>query len=150
MTNEEKELLVTDLCARLPYGVQGVSSEGNVSPLLMKGEAEWDIITSINYRIKKHGWKPYLRLTSSMTDIEKEDLLNYVCGKESIKLFRKPPCFYFHVTDDGVIAGNDYFYKMIFGKETVTRYVEWMYKHHFNINLHQRLFVVAPEGMYNN
>ena len=64
---EEKELLLKDLCARLLYNVQGVTSEGVISPLIVKGEADWDILTSLNYRIVKHGWKPYLRPMSSMT-----------------------------------------------------------------------------------
>lgn len=70
MTKKDKELLLKDLCARLPYGVQGITSEGVISPLITKGEADWDILTSLNYRIVKHGWKPYLRPMDSMTDVE--------------------------------------------------------------------------------
>jgi hypothetical protein len=73
MTQEEKQLLVKDLCARLPYEVQGITSEGVVSPLLTKGEADWDILTSLNYRIVKHGWRPYFRSMSSMTEEESEE-----------------------------------------------------------------------------
>lgn len=70
MTQEDKELLLKDLCARLPYGVIGVSRDGVQSPLLVRGKAEWDIITSLNYRIVKYGWKPYLRTMDSMTEEE--------------------------------------------------------------------------------
>lgn len=70
MTQEEIELLIKDLCARSPYDVQGITSEGVTTPLLHRGEADWDILTSLNYRIVKHGWRPYLRTMSSMTDEE--------------------------------------------------------------------------------
>lgn len=73
MVQEEKQLLLQDLCARLPYNLQGVTSEGIVSPLLTKGEADWDILTSLNYRIVKHGWKPYLRPMESMTEEESQE-----------------------------------------------------------------------------
>jgi hypothetical protein len=73
MEENLKQLLLKDLCARLPYEVQGITSEGVVSPLLSKGEADWDILTSLNYRIVKHGWKPYLRPMSSMTEEESEE-----------------------------------------------------------------------------
>lgn len=81
MTQEEQELLVQDLCARLPYGVQGITSEGEVSPLLTRGEADWDILTSLNYRIVKYGWKPYLRPISNWNwnigSKDTKDALNY-------------------------------------------------------------------------
>lgn len=77
MTQEEKQLLLIDLCARLLYGVQGITSEGVISPLITKGEADWDILTSLNYRIVKHEWKPYLRPMSSMTE-EEEWKYNYI------------------------------------------------------------------------
>ena len=73
MTQEDKQLLIQVLCTLLPYGVQGMSSEGVVSPLLTRGEADWDILTSLNYRIIKHGWKPFLRPMSSMTEEEKAE-----------------------------------------------------------------------------
>lgn len=82
MEKEEKELLIKDLCGRLTYGVQGITLEGEISPLLTRGEADWDIITSLNYRIVKHGWKPYLRPMSSMTKEEKKIMRS--CGFELI------------------------------------------------------------------
>ena len=78
MTQEEKDLLIKDLCAKLPYNVQGVTSKGVVSPLIVKGEADWDIITSLNYRIVKYGWKPYFRPMSSMTDEERKEYKHLV------------------------------------------------------------------------
>lgn len=64
MTQEEKELLMKDLCARLPYGV------------MMKGVNEdFELSTSappkrLSYVLNSADFKPYLRPMSSMTEEE--------------------------------------------------------------------------------
>ena len=64
MTQEEKQLLLKDLCARLPYGVKLLCANG-------------EIVTLINppITIQDDCWnfKPYLRPLSSMTEEEKEE-----------------------------------------------------------------------------
>jgi len=85
MTNEEKELLLKDLCARLPYGViVKVSKEDNGSIksyntsfdaeiynllLLNGGYAERGII----YHYSQFSLKPYLRPMESMTEEERKE-----------------------------------------------------------------------------
>lgn len=89
LTQEEKQLLLKDLCARLPYGVVC-----KISYTLNNETTNWedvestcdDIITKINFDTKEvfSDWlfeyssindvKPYLRLMSSMTEEEKEEL----------------------------------------------------------------------------
>lgn len=67
MTQEDKDLLLRDLCARLPYGVKANSRDGKkiitITPIgianFMSGDI--DII------------KPYLRPLSSMTEEEKKE-----------------------------------------------------------------------------
>lgn len=59
MTQEEKELLLKDLCARLPYGVM-IQSVGEIK---MLGMTDIDDIESFMP-------KPYLRPMSSMTEDE--------------------------------------------------------------------------------
>lgn len=67
MTREEKQLLLKDLCARLPYGVKAKSRDGKktitITPIgianFMSGAI--DII------------KPYLRQMSSMTEGEEKE-----------------------------------------------------------------------------
>lgn len=81
MTQEEKELLFKDLCARLPYGVKFLRESWNY---------EWDQEMSVvetledidNERYINHtrvykveDINPYLRPMSSMTEEEKETLL---------------------------------------------------------------------------
>lgn len=59
MTKENKELLIKDLCARLPYGLFVKSLDG----------------ARVIYTLDYHPWidncKPYLRPLSSMTETEK-------------------------------------------------------------------------------
>lgn len=67
MTNEQKQLLIIDLCARLPYGV---IIEGLSGPVKLS-----DYYSRIDIT-KARLYKPYLRPLSSMTDEEKEELGN--------------------------------------------------------------------------
>lgn len=77
MTPEEKDLLLKDLCARLPYGVK-VQYEDNVfdvdyiSP--MYEEIKLDIPD--NYTLGISEVKPYLFPLSSMTDEQRNEFLN--------------------------------------------------------------------------
>lgn len=80
MTKEEKQLLLTDLCARLPHGVNlhiefyDLQGDGKL--------ASRDIELTPNniaYCFDNSHWvsvKPYLRPMSSMTEEEKDELLN--------------------------------------------------------------------------
>lgn len=71
MTTEEKELLIKDICARLPYGVQ-LNIDGFRNGTLQG--IEGDRISTeygINYPLKL--CKPYLKPMSSMTNREKAE-----------------------------------------------------------------------------
>ena len=138
MTQEEKDLLLKDLCARLPYNVQGVTSEGVVSPLIVKREADWDIITSLNYRIVKYGWKPYLRPMSSMTEEEKKKLKADTCPEET---------GYFD--EKYLICPMNHFGEFI-SYEFMSAILEWLNAHHFDYRglIEKGLAIEAPEGMY--
>lgn len=72
MTQENKELLLKDLCARLPYGVK-VLHEGDIFNIdyisSMYGEIHLDIID--NYTIDISEVKPCLFPLSSMTEEQK-------------------------------------------------------------------------------
>lgn len=83
MIQEEKQLLIKDLCARLPYGVHGLITvhrtvnenstfngviDGKIYDRFANLQDSWyDNIPSI---------KPYLRPMSSMTEEEKEFIYN--------------------------------------------------------------------------
>jgi len=79
MTQEEKSLLLKDLCARLPYGV--VIDPVDCGKAILIGIKDgnlllWDTIQKKEY---DKPWdieyiKPFLRPLSSMTEEEKEEL----------------------------------------------------------------------------
>ena len=69
MTKEDKQLLLADLCARLPYGVK-VTFAG------YSGREDCTLnVQHLNstYNIEYLGMKPYLRPMSSMTEEEKDE-----------------------------------------------------------------------------
>lgn len=82
MTQEEKQLLLKDLCARFPYGVIcQLSNKGSavlITEKLGLGGLEHFIVGSMCV-------KPFLRPMSSMTEEEREkwtSIINYTLNKE--------------------------------------------------------------------
>lgn len=75
MTQEEKELLIKDLCGRQPYGVKvqykdGIFDIDNISSIY----EEIKLDTVDNYTIDISEIKPYLFPLSSMTEEQKKEL----------------------------------------------------------------------------
>lgn len=93
MTQEEKELLLRDLCARLPYGVMCQVDDGAAG--LNDGKLiEIDISKELVRFDVDYYWdayiddvKPYLRLMSSMTEEEAVELGKLI-GKASYNMMR--------------------------------------------------------------
>lgn len=83
MTQEQKDILLKDLCSRLPYGVKGekytIRMDGEFVPL-----ANIEIVTAkdIIDRDKCPGYtiKPYLFPLSSMTEEQKEEFNLYIAS----------------------------------------------------------------------
>lgn len=85
MTQEDKSLLLQDLCARLPYGViVGYSTKDNPNTLDKIGEIiyidirfgmiQMQVESGISYGLPPSEFiKPYLRPMSSMSEKEKEE-----------------------------------------------------------------------------
>ena len=74
MTQEDKELLLKDLCERLPYDCKVAVAEGGIDGL------QWNIVTLNSYLLyqieEEDGLeyvKPYLRPMYSMTEEEKKE-----------------------------------------------------------------------------
>lgn len=87
MTQEDKELLLKDLCARLPYGVKVWYPNGSGVISTVKG-----IVNGVCYfndnprydnRCNIEAVKPYLRPMSSMTEEEKA-LMATICLRNAI------------------------------------------------------------------
>lgn len=136
MTQEEKDLIIKDLCARLPYGVkayiknwskldmkyyEGVYRVESIDPFLNKivacseRSAVEVIVGYDDYEIK-----PYLLPLSSMT---KEQLFEVqeILGKNEIEI------------DDGFLRIVDSDRNVITYLE-ILAVLEWFYKNHFDIN----------------
>lgn len=74
MTPKDKELLLKDLCARLPYGVKVQSTFYNCDCTIWKYENEILTAGLLGYPITRY--KPYLFPMSSMTD---EQCFDFYC-----------------------------------------------------------------------
>ena len=86
MTKEEKQLLIKDLCARLPYKVKGVYARTDIKNLSiceitthLYGEME----ESLNGK-EKYEFIPYLRPLSSMTKEEKDEIVKLHVDKRCV------------------------------------------------------------------
>ena len=91
MTREDKELLLKDLCARLPYGVKmNHIADDEHSPKTLIGVAK-DMITLEGLGgyecVDVEDYKPYLFPLSSMTEEHQKEEYNicagYIIGYES-------------------------------------------------------------------
>ena len=87
MTKEEKQLLLKDLCARLPYNVKVKVECGDIpyAPTIL---SKLDIkrkVALFNFEVKIENCKPYLRPMSSMTEEEKEELVKEFWGSHTAK-----------------------------------------------------------------
>ena len=127
MTQEEKQLLLKDLCTRLPYLVKGLYQwKGNVPfDRELDGRLYDELYLSL-YSTEDSSFKPYLRPMSSMTE---EEL------KEYSKLWDLQDEF---PTDADIRFKIDVF--------------DWLNSHHFDYRglIEKGLALEAKEGMYKN
>ena len=143
MAQEEKSLLLKDLCTRSPYGVKIHLETSEYGELIGTLDAVYPTddriivdnldkaIAHINVRcggfnIEENKCKPYLRPMSSMTEEEKNDYLN---------TFKKS------------IIGTD----EEDGRVWTVDSIDWLNAHHFDYRglIEKGLALEAPEGMYN-
>ena len=123
MTQEEKQLLLKDLCTRLPYGVKCFckwskevpnGTVGCIQELSTFLLDELEIMDNPEYDCQVSEIKPYLRPMLSMTEDEEDEL-------------------------NSARMGN-------YGED-----VDWLNEHHFDYRglIEKGLALEAPEGMYN-
>ena len=127
MTQEDKELLLKDLCARLPYGLK-VKCEKYPFPVTILYAGDIDEV-----KFKETGGiehidliKPYLRPMLSMTEEEKEEYTSY-CFEQPFLQKDKTP-----------------------NLGSVPMCIDWLNAHHFDYCglIEKGLALEAPEGMY--
>ena len=135
MTEQEKQLLLSDLCARLPYGVKYCRDSWNY---------EWDqemSVVEVLEDIDKEGYinyhkvykvddiKPYLRPMSSITEEEIKEY-NTAIDKDTIEINKT-----FETPSACMVGLNA---------------LDWLNAHHFDYRglIPMGLALEAPEGMY--
>ena len=95
MTQEYKELLLKDLCARLPYGVKFMCNKNIYTTkgldLIVTDEGGWEYaVTAKNIApIEIDFIKPYLFSLSSMTDKQAKEIQEIVGNPDNACIIRK-------------------------------------------------------------
>ena len=139
MTQEEKELLIKDLCSRLPYECMVSIAEGGIDGIKW---ADLTLNAYLFYQImEEDAWeyvKPYLRPLSSMTESEREEL-KILCDKDLSE-------FAGHLMKGHGLSRDGLY---MFDK---LRQLDWLKKHHFDFRglIPKGSALEAKEGMYNN
>lgn len=162
MTPEERQLLLKDLCTRLPYGVKVENtsfSEPQIHTLLGRvsddeflmletyksvgGEDYRRVTDDVHYTGYLESIKPYLRPMSSMTEEENKD------ARE--KFFEGSD--HYDIDDIGEIYADTYqpytsVYTLSFAR--LSGYIDWLNAHHFDYRrlISMGLANEAPVGMY--
>lgn len=149
MTQEEKQLLLKDLCARLQYNViihyhwekkedPGIPNSAIVDE---DGVLDCSDVDSLLYSLENSqdnwciiDWKPYLRPMSSMTEKERDELYTAMD-------------WYGEIDETGNVytKGQEKVYR-----ETFYEYTDWLNAHHFDFRglIEKGLALEAPEDMY--
>ena len=127
MTQEEKQLLFKDLCARLPYNVF-------ITIMADNGEMMKDILRpyTLNIFNGRDEIKPYLRPMSSMTEEE----------KEQCRIYRRDIMY------QGV--GIVEFYMVEYVNWLDSKHFDWRTDGNGKTLIQLGLALEAPEGMYKN
>ena len=142
MTQEDKELLLKDLCARLPYGVichaNKINIDGElifVNRLYSIAALYYDNATGKFESCPINDIKPYLRPMSSMTKEEKEEW-----GKTFEAVYDYAPDE--NEDDDNIVGWH---------AEPGIESCDYLHAHHFDYRglIEKGLALEAPEGMYN-
>ena len=157
-SEEEKQLLLKDLCARLPYKVRCKCVSGLGGGETEKGVLKYvgncyGVISNYYEGVPLHSGfvnnvfypieniKPYLRPMSSMTDEEFQKLRS-ICPHSIINKT--------NVTEWFVgINGSDY--GRISRVDEISEFIDWLNAHYFDFRglIEKGLALEAPEGMYN-
>lgn len=126
MTNKEMDLLITDLCARVPYGtVLKVNGLGNVILESVDSYSEIGVKDYTTFLYSIEDVRPYLRPMSSMTDEEINEFI---------------------IISDTVLWLGNKRSTCILSLEQM----DWLNAHHFDYRglIEKGLALEAPEGMY--
>lgn len=143
MTQEDKDLLLKDICARLPYKVKcqiafdeediHIETLESVSPTMLFNQ-----VTTSGSVVSIENVKPYLRPMSSMTEEEKDEM-HRMLSPEGTALYR----------NDGIAISMNHFGDFV-PYEYMSRIIDWLNKNMFDYRglIEKGLALEATEGMY--
>ena len=142
MTQEEKQLLLIDLCGRLPYGVICYDEVQKEAGIFKQFEYEGfgRIHNGRGLRFVEN-IKPYLRPMSSMTEDEKDEMFG-ICTLSNCSINSNWECVGVEVMSSHPRYGDYY--------STDYKVIDWLNAHHFDYRglIEKGLALEAPEGMY--
>lgn len=125
MTQEEKQLLIKDLCARLPYGViiEITSDGGGILEVSYDMRLDAGLLADLFH--SEDDFKPYLRSMSSMTEEESKEF---------------------------ALLQTDFYIEGFLYPIAAINMVNWLNSHHFDYCglIERGLALEALEGMYHN
>lgn len=141
MTQEEKQLVLTDICARLPYGVKAQvtgwdEEKGEVEVPLKVYSINTDGYLSFEYNhysvetVYVEDCRLYLRPMSSMTDEEAKEIV-ILHGIKDILSIKLTDEYIEVVVDDGVCSTET---RTIWYDEIISsiEIFDWLNKHHLD------------------
>ena len=128
MTQEDKELLLKDLCARLPYGVECLAGDavvGKVVGIVPHAGELYLYLQGVLTPYRLDEVKPYLRSMDDMTDEEKKEY--------------------------GTLAMHTIVTSKGFVHIEATDLIDWLNARHFDYRalIERGLALEALQGMYN-
>ena len=123
MTPEEKELVLKDLCARLPYGVIGEYSWKKREPYNREKTGNlFDELKSSWNSTEDSEFLPYLRPMSSMTEEEKQEM-KLTLSPKGTAIFDNDG-IHIPMTHTGDFVPYDFMQKVL----------SFLYERHFDVN----------------
>ena len=139
MTQEQKQLLLIDLCARLPYGVKVQTTY--INPRTKeRTDIGTDVLSTVEISMLIDGYeehKPYLFPLSSMSDEQAKELFNIfglVCPSTEEDYIKINEC-----------TGITFFLCQGFDVEThLDKLIDWLNKNHFDYR------GLIPKGLAND
>lgn len=153
MTKEERDLLLKDVCSRLPYKIKFSVSDPLLGNIIVIPHTLYDLRDfSCHTEDSKYEQlytveqiKPFLRPLSSMTKKEKKNLLKCLFEEKSNL---------FSIDNEGIIDSissfNDEMTWVTFYPRNIKIYTDFMNSHHIDYNglIKEGLALKAPKGMY--
>ena len=129
MTQEEKQLLLTDICARLPYGVFVRYENNDIAET-----RELGLGTLHDFMFENADVKPYLRPMSSMTKEEEKEYNSFIIGQQPF---------------DSDFSAYPIEHKLLYEFD-INSYIDWINAHHFDYRglIKKGLALEAPKNMY--